>query len=49
MRANNIKQLFLYTFVTLALLAQSAFAKNTSFRNVQLAYGISLDVPAHWT
>ena len=32
-----------------ALLAHSAFAQDTSFRRVQLAYGISLDIPSHWT
>lgn len=31
------------------LLTHSAFAQDTSFRNIQLSYGISLDVPSHWT
>jgi len=48
MRA-NIKYLFLAAFVALTLLAHPAFAQDTSFRSVQLAYGISLDVPSHWT
>ena len=42
------KQLF-YAFVAFVLLSHSAFAQDTSFRRVQLAYGISLDVPSHWT
>lgn len=45
----NIKHLFLAAFIALTLLAHSAFAQDTSFRSVQLAYGISLDVPSHWT
>lgn len=44
----NIKHLFLAAFIALTLLAHSAFAQDTSFRSVQLAYGISLDVPSHW-
>lgn len=36
-------------FVACALLGHSAFAQDTSFRRVQLAYGISLDIPSHWT
>ena len=47
--STNIKNLFLATFVAFALLAQPAFAQDSSFRRVQLAYGISLDVPSHWT
>lgn len=45
----NIKNLTFTAFVAFALLAHPAFAQDTSFRRVQLAYGISLDVPAHWT
>lgn len=41
------KQLFC-AFVAFVLLSHSAFAQDTSFRRVQLAYGISLDVPSHW-
>jgi len=48
MRA-NLKHLFFAAIVALTLLTNSAFAQNTSFRSVQLAYGISLDVPSHWT
>jgi len=36
-------------FVAFVLLGDSAFAQDTSFRRVQLAYGISLDIPTHWT
>lgn len=35
--------------VAFVLFALPAFAQDTSFRHVQLAYGISLDVPSHWT
>lgn len=45
----NCRNLFLATFVAITLLAHPAFAQDTSFRRVQLAYGISLDVPSHWT
>jgi hypothetical protein len=48
MRSIIQKQLFC-AFVAFVLLADSAFAQDTSFRRVQLAYGISLDVPSHWT
>lgn len=43
-----IKYIFFAAFVTLTLLVHSAFARDISFRSVQLAYGISLDVPSHW-
>lgn len=45
----NIKNPILTIFTILMLLTHSAFAQDTSFRNVQLSYGISLDVPSHWT
>ena len=45
----NIKKLILTVFTFLTLLTHSAFAQDTSFRNIQLSYGISLDVPSHWT
>lgn len=48
MRA-NIKHPFLAAFFALMLLTDPVFAQDTSFSNVQLAYGISLDVPSHWT
>ncbi len=38
-----------FPFVIFALFCHFAFAEDTSFRWVQLAYGISLDVPSHWT
>lgn len=44
----NIKD-FLLTAIVFALLAHPALAQDTSFRRVQLAYSISLDVPSHWT
>ena len=36
-------------FVAFALLTNSAFAQDSSFRRVQLSYGISLEIPSHWT
>lgn len=45
----NIKNPILTIFTILMLLTHSAFAQDTSFRNIQLSYGISLDVPSHWT
>ncbi|MDY0206992.1 MAG: hypothetical protein RBR82_10265 [Pseudomonas sp.] len=48
MRA-NIKYPFLATILALMLLAHPVFAQDASFRSVLLAYGISLDVPSHWT
>lgn len=36
-------------FVAFALLGTSAFAQDTSFRRIQLSYGISLEIPSHWT
>ncbi len=45
----DIKILLFATFSAIALLNHPAFAQDASFRRVQLAYGISLDVPSHWT
>lgn len=42
------KRLF-FTVVAFALLGNSAFAQDTSFRRIQLSYGISLEIPSHWT
>lgn len=36
-------------FAAFALLGNSAFAQDTTFRRVQLSYGISLEIPSHWT
>jgi hypothetical protein len=36
-------------FAAVALLGNSAFAQDTSFRRIQLPYGISLEIPSHWT
>jgi hypothetical protein len=27
----------------------TTFAQSTEFRRIELAYGISLDIPSHWT
>jgi len=40
-------KLLLYYLVVFALLGNMAFAQDTSFRRVKLAYGISLDIPSH--
>lgn len=45
----NIKTLLFVIFVAIILLVHLSFAQDTSFRRVYLAYGISLDVPSHWT
>ncbi len=39
----------LCAFIAFILLGHPAFAQETSFRRVQLAHGISLDIPSHWT
>ncbi len=38
-----------FMFVVISIFGHSAFAEDTSFRRVELPYGISLDVPSHWT
>lgn len=38
----------LRAFVAFVLLGNSAFAQDTSFRRIQLSYGISLEIPSHW-
>lgn len=43
-----IKKTLLCKFAFVVLFNHSAFAKDTPFRKVQLAYGISLDIPSHW-
>ena len=45
----TIQKYLLYSFAVFVLFSNSVFAKDTAFRRVQLAYGISLDVPSHWT
>jgi hypothetical protein len=45
----NVKSLMLATFAAVTLFTHSVFAQDALFRRVQLAYGISLDVPSHWT
>lgn len=45
---SRIAKYFFRAFAIFPLLGNSAFAEDTSFRRVQLAYGISLDVPPHW-
>ena len=41
------KRLFCLVIAS-ALFGHSAFAQGTSFRRIQLAYGISLEIPSHW-
>ena len=38
-----------YLLVIFTLLGRSSLAQDTSFNRVQLAYGISLEIPSHWT
>lgn len=47
MKSINARHLF--CVVAFALLGNSAFAQDTTFRRVQLSYGISLEIPSHWT
>jgi hypothetical protein len=44
----SIRRGIFYPLLIIVLLVDSAFGKDTSFRSVQLAYGISLEVPSHW-
>lgn len=37
------------TYLVFALPDSKAFAQDTSYRNVQLPYNITLDIPTHWT
>jgi hypothetical protein len=43
------KRHFLCALFSFAILGNLALAQDTSFRRVQLPYGISLDMPSHWT
>ncbi len=36
-------------FAVFTLVGHSAFAQDPTFLKVELAYGISLDIPSHWT
>ncbi|TXH96992.1 MAG: hypothetical protein E6Q75_06055 [Rheinheimera sp.] len=45
----HIKSFLLCALIFLTLFGYKALAQDDSFRIVQLAYGISLDVPSHWT
>lgn len=45
----NLKYFFTAVLLNLALLSHPTFAQDTLFRNIQLAHGISLDVPSHWS
>lgn len=48
MRSMITRHLF-YVFVAFVLLGNSAFAQDASVRRIQLSYGISLEIPSHWT
>lgn len=45
----NIQYTFLAALFTIKLLTNPVSAQEAPFRSVQLSYGISLDVPSHWT
>ena len=45
----NFARYLFCVFVAFVLLGSSAFAQDTPFRRVQLSYGISLEIPSHWT
>lgn len=46
---STVKKHLFRIFVAFVLFGNSAFAQDTSFRRIQLSYGISLEIPAHWT
>jgi hypothetical protein len=48
MREQLLQKKLFYYLMVFALLGNMAFAQDTSFRRVELAYGISLDIPSHW-
>lgn len=35
-------------YIVFVIFAQSVFAEETTFKSVQLSYGISLEIPSHW-
>jgi hypothetical protein len=47
--STNIKTMLCVMFVAVAVPTHPVFAQDDSFQQVQLAYGITLDVPSHWT
>ena len=48
MRTFAIFKNVFYALLFITLFVGSASAQDTSFRSVQLAYGISLEIPSHW-
>ena len=48
MRTFAIFKNVFYALLFITLFVGSASAQATSFRSVQLAYGISLEIPSHW-
>lgn len=48
MRTSAICKSVFYPLLIIALWVGSASAQDTSFRSVQLAYGITLEIPSHW-
>ena len=42
----KIQQYWILIFFTISF--QSTYAQDTSFRQLSLAYGISIDIPSHW-
>lgn len=48
MRTFTIFRDVFYALLFITLFVDSASAQDTSFRSVQLAYGISLEIPSHW-
>jgi hypothetical protein len=48
MKALAMRSVFSCLLTLIALLIGSASAQDTSFRRVQLAHGISLEIPSHW-
>ena len=42
-------RLILGTLLTLALVCEQGLAQESPFKRLQLAYGVSIEVPSHWT
>ena len=38
-----------FVFIAFALLVNSSSAQDATFQQIQLSYGISLEIPSHWT
>jgi hypothetical protein len=48
MTSSLVTRVFFYTLLNVTLFAGLVSAQDTPFQSVQLAYGISLEIPSHW-